>query len=187
MKINGGICSRSLLCVFHRGIHGRYRGQIFAYALQGQAIMKLKWVPEIVALCFCFIFCSDVPLRCWRRIRRRKARRRRRTGLPLAVVMGQRREYIFQRPLSLRRHSNATALRLPLQLTLQRSAWRLVTKRPPITGFPVFAQGEAVIVTGPADYSVPTLSLHKIVRICPDHLDPREPGAQPGLPEMDAR
>ena len=57
---------------------------------------------------------------------------------------------------------------------------------PEYHGFSVFAQGEAVIVTGPADYSDPNTSFAESSE-SPRHPGPQEHRAQPRLRAMDTR
>jgi hypothetical protein len=151
---------------FHRTFHGRLRPGIIAFDVQGHSTMMSKWVLKIIALSVGAALLIVTPFTVaaqdnepeesasrslWSRLKAGKisayARYRfegyERDGAPYTAP------------------SYAPTLRLALGY-----------ETPSFHGITAFAQGEAVIVTGPADYSVPTLpSQNRPDR--PAILDPR--------------
>ena len=61
VKLNGPLSSLRLVCVFNRRFYGRFRAGMFAWVIQGQAIMNLKWASRIAALSLGAFFCSVSP------------------------------------------------------------------------------------------------------------------------------
>jgi hypothetical protein len=139
---------------------------MFACAVQGQANMTLKWASRIVALCLGAIFCSVAPLHLAAQDQAPQEPESRRfwSWLKEGKISFDTRFRFegFERdgaPFT----SPAYAPTLRLALGYETPAYH---------GFSVFAQGDAVLVTGPADYSVPALPSQNRPNL-PAILDPK--------------
>jgi hypothetical protein len=139
---------------------------MFACAVQGQANMTLKWASRIVALCLGAIFCSVAPLHLAAQDQAPQEPESRRfwSWLKEGKISFDTRFRFegFERdgaPFA----SPAYAPTLRLALGYETPAYH---------GFSVFAQGDAVLVTGPADYSVPALPSQNRPNL-PAILDPK--------------
>jgi alginate export protein len=139
---------------------------MFACAVQGQAIMKLKWASRIVALSLGAIFCSVAPvhLAAQEQAPQEPASRWLWSWLKEGKISFDTRFRFegFQRDGA---PFTATAYAPTLRLALGYET-------PAYHGFSVFAQGEAVLITGPADYSVPALPPQNRPNL-PAILDPK--------------
>jgi hypothetical protein len=144
---------------------------MFACALQGQAIMKLKWASRFAALSLGAVLCSAAPL-------------------PVAAQDQPTQDQAPQKPASVElwpwlkqgkisfnarfRFEGFERDGAPFTATAYAPTLRLALgyETPAYHGFSVFAQAEAVIVTGPADYSVPTIPSQDRPNL-PTILDPK--------------
>ena len=139
---------------------------MFAWVIQGQAIMNLKWASRIAALSLGAIFCSVVPLQV-------AAQDQQPEESPSPSVWS----ILKEGKLSFNtrfRYEGFERDGAPFTATAYAPTLRLALgyETPAYHGFSVFAQGEAVFVTGPADYSVPALPSQNRPNL-PAILDPK--------------
>jgi hypothetical protein len=143
--------------------------------MQGREIMKLKWI-SIIALFLGIIFCQFVPLPV-------KAQDQAPQG-PQAQASTPRESaprelwsYLKEGKISFStrwRFESFERDGAPFTGTAQAPTWRIALgyETPEYHGFSAFAQGESVIVTGPANYSVPLLPPQNHPNL-PAILDPK--------------
>jgi hypothetical protein len=152
--------------VFNQRLAARLFSEIVACALQGQAIMNLKWAPRTVVLSLVVIFCTLAPIHLGAQDQSPQEPAARWPWLwlkdgKLSFSTRLRFEAFERDGAPYTSPAYAPTLRLALGY-----------ETPSFHGFTAFAQGEAVIVTGPADYSDPTLpSQNRADR--PAILDPK--------------
>ena len=159
---------------------------MFACALQGQAIMKLKWASLIVALSFGAIFCGMVPVRMAAQDQSPQDQAPQdqvpQNQPPQDQAPDESASSVLWSRLKDGKISFNARFRFegferdgaPFTATAYAPTLRLALgyETPSFHGFTAFAQGEAVIVTGPADYSSPTIPSHNRPNL-PAILDPQ--------------
>ena len=172
----------------------------FACAPQDRAIMSLKSAPRISVLFLGAIFCSlasvslaaqDQPRRirhgrirpCKSRLRRLKRSKEQNSSWLWPWLKEGKISFSSRWRLEAFERDGA-----PFTATAYAPTLRLALgyETPAYRGFSIFAQGEAVIVTGPADYSVPALPLAEPPKSS-RHPGPEKPGNESGLCEVDAQ